>query len=303
MQRSMNNKRTTRPRPSGRGGRPQQKRTPYCKVCYDAGKTKQEYTSHYVKDKPGPDGKVVCPYLLSLTCRYCHKAGHTPNHCPEVKAKEQRGRGNGEHHRPRRQQPQQEQPGDGWSSVKTPYRGRGSKHDGRAPRKAKQASSEVQRMNPRNLFAALVEADEKQAEERAIKQAAFPKLGAKTKNASDESSDSEDEEVRREPKLTGWASMASKAPVPRQEQPAKKVVTITRKAYDPTISWADMCESDYESEEEEDSCAPVDSSSYGAVAAKPASTYTRDAWDSEEEDDYCHNYYRDDYMYNDEDNW
>ena len=56
---------------------------PFCKVCYDAGKPEREYTSHYVKSKPGNEGKVVCPYLLSLVCTYCKKKeGHTARHCP-----------------------------------------------------------------------------------------------------------------------------------------------------------------------------------------------------------------------------
>jgi hypothetical protein len=61
---------------------------PFCKVCYDAGKTEREYTSHFVKSKPGNDGKVVCPYLLSLKCTYCKKnEGHTASHCPMLAAK------------------------------------------------------------------------------------------------------------------------------------------------------------------------------------------------------------------------
>jgi Nanos RNA binding domain len=61
---------------------------PFCKVCYDAGKTEREYTSHFVKSKPGNDGKVVCPYLLSLECTYCKKKeGHTASHCPMLAAK------------------------------------------------------------------------------------------------------------------------------------------------------------------------------------------------------------------------
>jgi hypothetical protein len=61
---------------------------PFCKVCYDAGKPEREYTSHYVKNKPGNEGKVVCPYLLSLVCAYCKKQeGHTAKHCPVLFAK------------------------------------------------------------------------------------------------------------------------------------------------------------------------------------------------------------------------
>ena len=61
---------------------------PFCKVCYDAGKTEREYTSHFIKSKPGNDGKVVCPYLLSLECTYCKKKeGHTARYCPLLAAK------------------------------------------------------------------------------------------------------------------------------------------------------------------------------------------------------------------------
>ena len=53
----------------------------FCKVCKDAGKNETEYTSHWVRDAPGPNGKVVCPTLLSQKCKYCRKYGHTPKHC------------------------------------------------------------------------------------------------------------------------------------------------------------------------------------------------------------------------------
>ena len=52
-----------------------------CSVCRDAGKTEKEYTSHFVRDKPGSDGKVVCPLLLSLNCRRCGNKGHTFKYC------------------------------------------------------------------------------------------------------------------------------------------------------------------------------------------------------------------------------
>ena len=64
-------------------------RRPFCKVCFDAGKTKAEYTTHWVKDKQGPDGKIVCPYLLALDCRYCKGKGHTIKHCLALKQKNQ----------------------------------------------------------------------------------------------------------------------------------------------------------------------------------------------------------------------
>ena len=58
----------------------------FCKVCHDAGKTEKEYTSHFVKSEPGPNGKVVCPTLLAQECRFCFEAGHTAGYCPVIAA-------------------------------------------------------------------------------------------------------------------------------------------------------------------------------------------------------------------------
>ena len=57
--------------------------TPFCKVCYDAGMPVADYTDHFVKDQPGPNGKVVCPTLLAQKCLNCGVPGHTTNYCPE----------------------------------------------------------------------------------------------------------------------------------------------------------------------------------------------------------------------------
>ena len=54
---------------------------PFCKVCYDAGLPVANYTNHFVKDQPGPDGKVVCPTLLAQKCLKCGLAGHTSSYC------------------------------------------------------------------------------------------------------------------------------------------------------------------------------------------------------------------------------
>ena len=56
--------------------------TPFCKVCYDAGLPVANYTNHFVKDQPGPGGKVVCPTLLAQRCLKCGVAGHTSSYCP-----------------------------------------------------------------------------------------------------------------------------------------------------------------------------------------------------------------------------
>ena len=62
---------------------------PYCKVCHDAGRPEKEYTSHYVKDQPGPQGKVICPTLLNQSCRICNKTGHTSSYCSQYRRREE----------------------------------------------------------------------------------------------------------------------------------------------------------------------------------------------------------------------
>ena len=64
--------------------------SPFCKVCHDAGKSEKEYTSHFVKDQSGPDGKVVCPTLLNQACRICHKTGHTSSYCSQYRNRQVR---------------------------------------------------------------------------------------------------------------------------------------------------------------------------------------------------------------------
>ena len=59
-------------------------------MCRDAGKTEKEYTSHFVKDQPGPNGKVVCPTLLNQACRICGKTGHTSSYCSQYRNRQVR---------------------------------------------------------------------------------------------------------------------------------------------------------------------------------------------------------------------
>ena len=61
---------------------------PFCKVCYDAGLPVADYNDHYVKDQPGPGGKVVCPTLLAQKCLKCGVAGHTSSYCPQEARRE-----------------------------------------------------------------------------------------------------------------------------------------------------------------------------------------------------------------------
>ena len=61
--------------------RQQQAKKPFCKVCLDAGKPEDVYTSHWVKDL---SGKTICPTLLNTECRFCYKLGHTTKFCKEI---------------------------------------------------------------------------------------------------------------------------------------------------------------------------------------------------------------------------
>lgn len=54
---------------------------PFCKVCFDAGKSESEYTSHYVRKTTDPNSELLCPVLKATECRYCHQMGHTISRC------------------------------------------------------------------------------------------------------------------------------------------------------------------------------------------------------------------------------
>jgi hypothetical protein len=69
-----------------------QKVKPFCKVCYDTGKTVEMYSSHFVRENRDPNSRILCPTLLALECRYCFIRGHTVSKCPKL---EQTKSGNG----------------------------------------------------------------------------------------------------------------------------------------------------------------------------------------------------------------
>ena len=70
-------------------------RTPFCAICKKAGKSPSVFNSHFVRDKPGHNGKIVCPTLLSTECRYCHALGHTTKFCPKLEEKANKQRQHG----------------------------------------------------------------------------------------------------------------------------------------------------------------------------------------------------------------
>jgi hypothetical protein len=59
----------------------------FCQFCMNIGKTEAEYRSHFTRESPDPNSKVVCPELLALNCRYCLTSGHTVKYCPQIKQK------------------------------------------------------------------------------------------------------------------------------------------------------------------------------------------------------------------------
>ena len=228
------------------------KATAYCKVCHDAGRPKSEYTSHFVKDKKGPGGKVVCPLLLNQECRYCHKKGHTPKECPEIKAKEARKRDYEKQQRASRFAPDQ----DGFQ------RSRNISH---RPRKSRVSTDTdlASRLERTNLFSALrhSSSDEEDEEKDPVANSDFPTLVKPVETST--------------PKLTGWVAMAAKPAAPKPQpvevkQPVRTCCAWHDSDSDQSVSdhedversweqdyekykgmsWADMM--DEEDEEEED---------------------------------------------------
>ena len=53
----------------------------FCNVCKQAGKSEQEYTSHFTKSSATV---VTCPMLLSQRCGWCRELGHTPKYCKKL---------------------------------------------------------------------------------------------------------------------------------------------------------------------------------------------------------------------------
>lgn len=54
-----------------------------CKVCIDAGKSEEVFTSHHVRDEAGV---VICPTLLNQKCLNCGEFGHTVKYCSNAQS-------------------------------------------------------------------------------------------------------------------------------------------------------------------------------------------------------------------------
>lgn len=180
--------------------------TPFCKVCFDAGKPKDIYTTHFVKDRPGPGGVVVCPTLLSQKCRYCQEPGHTPTHCPKLASR----------HATRPPAPQRSE----WVEQ-TPRKAIDNSRfvAPGAPRREKRPDTEERRVptTTNNRFAALLaqvgdsdsDDDDNHTTSDVVRKALFATGPAVVENP-------------KKPVLVGWATMAAK--------PAVQVVDVVELA-------------------------------------------------------------------------
>jgi len=57
---------------------------PYCGTCHKAGKSISEYTNHWTRSEPGPNGTITCPLILNSICSYCKQKGHWNKYCPNT---------------------------------------------------------------------------------------------------------------------------------------------------------------------------------------------------------------------------
>jgi len=133
-------------------------KTPYCKVCHDAGKPESDYTSHWVKDFTG---KTTCPTLLNTECRYCYKLGHTTKFC-DVLAKNKKNQ----------EMAERRQSGN--------FRGRNVS----LVSHREQANTQVEKKaSEKNVFAALCDDDDSEEEEVSNTISEYPSLCEQVKKA------------------------------------------------------------------------------------------------------------------------
>ena len=68
------------------------KKEPFCRVCFNKGKSKKVYRSHYIWSKKNMSGVIVCPelkdLLTTMECHYCHEIGHSVGYCYKLKMRD-----------------------------------------------------------------------------------------------------------------------------------------------------------------------------------------------------------------------
>ena len=187
--------------PRRHNGRKGAAKTPFCKVCFDAKQPASVYQSHYVKDRPGPHGKVVCPLLLNQECNYCHEKGHTPKQCPQIAARNARY---AERQKQLKQQARAPD-ADGFCCAKV--------HSGRvgvASKRTHKAHKENVVPATRSIFAQLSCSSDSEEESDVEVKEDFPTIGNAPAPAK--------------PVTTGWAAVAAAPkPEPVKPQPVMKM--------------------------------------------------------------------------------
>ncbi len=235
-------------------------KTPFCKVCFDAGRPKEEYQSHYVKDRPGPHGNVVCPLLLNQECNYCHEKGHTPKQCPHIAARNARYAERQLQLKQQARAPDE----DGFCCAKATSGRRGCASKSRATH---MTQHQVQHFTPKkSAFAALMSGSDSEEEDQTPEE--FPTIGnAPTKSA---------------PVTTGWAAVAAAAPKPKPVEVKHMVVVQQAK---PEVEQDNSAWSDEDQQDQQDHAAQA------AFWAKETAKYAGKSWadsdwdDSDDEDD------------------
>lgn len=66
-------------------------KTPFCAFCFNLGKPAAIYNSHYIRETPAKDSRIICPELKSCKCMGCGKQGHTISNCRSTKSDHRMG--------------------------------------------------------------------------------------------------------------------------------------------------------------------------------------------------------------------
>jgi hypothetical protein len=202
--------------------------TPFCKVCRDAGKSEKEYTSHFVKNQPGPEGKVICPTLLSQTCRICHNYGHTSSYCPEYNNR----RRNEDHRYIEREQPRRNE--DRYIEREQPRRNE-DRYIEREQQPRRNEDRYIEREQPRRNEDRYIEREQpRRNEERYIEREQQPRrheerrysynmLHEDTERAEREIRDRDDEYYRQQDRQSKpWLQAALKRREPEEQQQRRR---------------------------------------------------------------------------------
>lgn len=213
------------------------KKTTFCKVCHDA--KRDGYDTHYVKNH---DGKVTCPYLLSLNCNYCRNPGHTVKYCDVLKNRKQNEK---YERRP------QTYTRDGWTCKETPGKFRILGLD------TEKKIENVPHLNKKNnIFFELEEEDDEDKMKQStttVAETEFPVLSSAT--AID------DQQFQKQDNQVSWANIAATVPVISESAKLVKLSNVqkyqqqkqqeykeTKRVVSLVRSWADDTDDDEDDE-------------------------------------------------------